>query len=139
MLMTKYIIDRKLYKFDLIFKSNLTLVNGESGVGKSFIFNYMLNDALVNKKKIRCLDYRTVVNGDIDVYSLIKSNKGFVYVIDNADILLDSKTRLYMSLDERNQYIVFIHDVNGFKPEKNSFVELRVKNGIGYFKYLFGG
>lgn len=137
MLMSRYIIDRKLYKFDLIFKSNLTLVNGESGVGKSFVFNYMLNDALLNRKKIRCFDYKTVVNCGIDIYSNIQRNKGFVYVIDNAEILLDNKTRLYMSLDERNQYIVFINDTKGFKPEKNSFVELRVKDGVGYLKYLF--
>ena len=35
-----------------------------------------------------------------------KESKGKLFVIDNADILLDDRIRRYIALDENNQYII---------------------------------
>ena len=45
-------------------------------------------------------------NRQKDIRELISKVDGKLIVIDNADILLDDDTRKYISLDDKNQYLI---------------------------------
>ncbi len=53
--------------------------------------------------KILCLNY---LDRQKDIRELISKVDGKLIVIDNADILLDDDTRKYISLDDKNQYLI---------------------------------
>ncbi|MDE6946939.1 MAG: hypothetical protein K2P14_07145, partial [Anaeroplasmataceae bacterium] len=54
----------------------------------------------VNILCINYLDYQS------DIQDMIRRSDGKLIVIDNADILLNDDTRKYISLDDKNQYLI---------------------------------
>lgn len=119
--------------FDIRFKDNITVVYGESGVGKSVLYRLMLNRYKVGK--LNCKMYFFNVNSD---RSLLKESiiniSGAVFVIDNASIMLDMETRFYISVDKKNQYIVFDHTLKGYSLGDNSHRRLCLSNNRAYLK-----
>ena len=51
-------------------------------------------------------DMNEVKVSDKNGVKLISNETGKLIVIDNADILLDDDTRKYISLDDKNQYLI---------------------------------
>lgn len=105
---------------DLQIQSNITFINGESGVGKSALFTF-LQEMSAEDKRIKCFNYLDQNKG---YKSSIKKSKGKLFVIDNADILLDDKMRSYISLDEKNQYIIIGRNPTGLLLTQNEIFEL---------------
>ena len=63
-------------------------------------------------------------------YVLIAGEPGKLIVIDNADILLDDDTRKYISLDDKNQYLIIGRNPkNLFTTSDNLFELVSEKNG----------
>ena len=75
---------------------------GDSGTGKTACFSFIKECMAVNPQ-ILCLNY---LDYQKDVKEIIRHTKGKLIVIDNADILLDDDTRKYISLDDKNQYLI---------------------------------
>ena len=50
-------------------------------------------------------------------------------VIDNADILLDDDTRKYISLDDKNQYLIIGRNQKTFATKENLFELVSTKIG----------
>lgn len=91
---------------NLMFDNNLTLLIGNSGNGKSFIFQ-ILDELKTYDDQIETFNYRDLNKFHLDT---LKSLKGKLIVIDNADILLDLPKREYIAFDDTNQYLIIGRD-----------------------------
>lgn len=133
LLLTEYKTRDNNVQFDLQFNDRLTLIDGESGTGKTMLFKAIERDTLLGKTNIICLNFDDIPSGNIE--HTLASVKNKVIVIDNADVALNLSRRMQISLDTDNQYIIFTHSTDGYKPSRGSLAELVVKNGKGRLVY----
>lgn len=133
LLLTEYKTRDNNVQFDLQFNDRLTLIDGESGTGKTMLFKAIERDTLLGKTNIICLNFDDIPSGNIE--HTLASVKNKVIVIDNADVALNLSRRMQISLDTDNQYIIFTHSTDGYKPSRRSLAELVVKNGKGRLVY----
>ena len=111
---------------DFTFKNNITILMGDSGTGKTAAFSFIRECMAVNPK-ILCFNY---LDYQKDIKDVINKAEGKLIVIDNADILLDDDTRKYISLDDRNQYLIIGRNPKNFFSSKENLFELvSEKNG----------
>lgn len=125
-------------EIDLIFKTGLTVIRGDSSVGKSVIYNMFSADAgagNVFNFNVVHIDVGMVEN-NIDIESIIKKAKNSLIIIDNGDIVISDNMRGYISTDENNQYIIMSHSVMGytFRSKYNS-AKMIFKNNRLTLKY----
>ena len=108
--------------FDVDFRIeyNITFIVGESGVGKSAVFSF-LQEMSAEDSRIRCYNYLDKNKG---YKGAIKRSKNKLFVIDNADILLDDALREYISLDDKNQYIIIGRNPTGLLLQYDEMYEL---------------
>ena len=116
---TSYIIN-----FD--FTNNITILTGSSATGKKASFSFMRECMAVNPN-IVCINYQDYQK---DIKKLIMSEAGKLIVIDNADILLNDDTRKYISMDDKNQYLIIGRNPkNLFATSDNLFELVSKKEG----------
>lgn len=111
---------------DFIFKNNITVLMGDSGIGKTAAFSFVRECMAVNPK-ILCFNY---LDYQKDIKEVIRNAEGKLIVIDNADILLDDDTRKYISLDGKNQYLIIGRNPKNLFTTKENLFEL-VSEKIG--------
>ena len=120
---------KKLYLNDIVnfdFTNNITILTGSSATGKTASFSFMRECMAVNPD-IVCINYQDYQK---DIKKLIASETGKLVVIDNADILLDDDTRKYISLDDKNQYLIIERNPkNLFTTSDNLFELVSEKRG----------
>lgn len=114
------------FVIDFIFKNNITVLMGDSGTGKTAVFSFIRECMAVNPK-ILCLNY---LDYQKDRKEIICNAEGKLIVIDNADILLDDDTRKYISLDDKNQYLIIGRNPKNLFTTKENLFEL-VSEKIG--------
>lgn len=114
------------FVIDFIFKNNITVLMGDSGTGKTAVFSFIRECMAVNSK-ILCLNY---LDYQKDRKEIICNAEGKLIVIDNADILLDDDTRKYISLDDKNQYLIIGRNPKNLFTTKENLFEL-VSEKIG--------
>ena len=56
--------------------------------------------------------------------SAIKQSKGKLFIIDNADLLLDDSIREYIAMDGLNQYIIIGRNPTGLQLCQNEIYDL---------------
>lgn len=116
---TSYIVNFK-------FTNNITILTGSSGTGKTASFSFIKECMAVNPD-IVCLNY---LDYQKDIKDIISKQKGKLIVIDNADILLNDDTRRYISLDDKNQYLIIGRNPkNLFATSDNLFELVSEKKG----------
>ena len=120
------------YILDLTFDSNVTFVTGDSGVGKSAVYSF-LREYSSEDQRIRCFNY---IDHNKGFKSSIKNSKGKLFVIDNADLLLDDKMRNYIVMDTENQYVIIGINPTGLMLTQDEVNELDSENkeGVTFFK-----
>lgn len=111
---------------DFTFKNNITILMGDSGTGKTASFSFIRECMAINPKilSLNYLDYQK------DIKDVISKTEGKLIVIDNADILLDDDTRKYISLDDKNQYLIIGRNPKNLFATKENLFEL-VSGRIG--------
>ena len=77
--------------------------------------------------KIVCLNYQDYQK---DIKEIISQQSGKLIVIDNADILLDDDTRKYISVDDKNQYLIIGRNPKNLFTTSDNLFEL-VSEKIG--------
>lgn len=112
------------FEVELQIDNNITFINGDSGTGKSAVFSFLEEFAAENKC-IKCFNYLDQNNS---YKTSIKKSKGKLFVIDNADILLDDDMRSYIALDESNQYIIIGRNPTGLVLDIDEIYELQSQN-----------
>ena len=114
------------YVIDFNFTNNITILTGSSGTGKTASFSFIRECMAVNPE-ILCINYQDYQK---DIRKLIEGETGKLIVIDNADILLDDDTRKYISLDDKNQYLIIGRNPkNLFATSDNLFELVSKKKG----------
>ena len=115
------------YLVDLRLNSNITFITGDSGTGKSAVFS-ILEEYSSEDKRIRCFNYMDHNKG----YKVsIRNSKKKLFVIDNADILLDDKMRQHIAVDTSNQYIIIGRNPTGLLLMQDEIYELSYSNEGG--------
>lgn len=116
---TSYIVD-----FD--FTNNITILTGASATGKTASFSF-IRECMAITPDIVCINYQDYQK---DIKEMLAKETGKLIVIDNADILLDDDTRKYISMDEKNQYLIIGRNLkNLFTTSDNLFELVSEKKG----------
>lgn len=102
------------------FTNNITILTGMSATGKTASFSFIKECMAVNPK-ILCLNY---LDYQKNIKDMISHENGKLIVIDNADILLDADTRKYISLDDKNQYLIIGRNPQDLFATKENLFEL---------------
>ena len=116
----------KSYIINFDFTNNITILTASSATGKTASFSFMRECMAVNPN-IVCINYQDYQK---DIKKLIMSEAGKLIVIDNADILLNDDTRKYISMDDKNQYLIIGRNPkNLFTTSDNLFELVSKKEG----------
>lgn len=108
------------------FTNNITILTGDSGTGKTASFSFIKECMAINSS-ILCLNY---LDYQKNIMEILRQADRKLIVIDNADILLDDDTRKYISLDDKNQYLIIGRNPwNLFTTKENLFELISEKVG----------
>lgn len=109
------------FSYDLVFDDRITLVGGDSGSGKTVLYE-MLEDLRFTEeyKAIKLFNYKSD-----NLTESIKLCRGNFIVIDNADIMLDDTIRKFINFEFSNQYMLFLRNCDGLNVSDKSFKVLR--------------
>lgn len=102
------------------FKNNITLVMGESGIGKSASYSFIAECCAMDSR-IACFNY---LDFNKDMKAILEQTSGKLIVIDNGDILLDDETRKYIAFDQNNQYLIMGRNPKNLFATKDNLYEL---------------
>ena len=108
---------------DFRFTNNISILTGDSGTGKTAAFSFIRECMAINPN-ILCINY---LDYQKDIGDMIRKAYGKLIVIDNADILLDDDTRKYISLDDKNQYLIIGRNPKNLFATKENLFELASK------------
>lgn len=108
---------------DFKFTNNITILMGDSGTGKTASFS-LIEECMAVNPDILCLNY---LDYQKDILTVIKNAEKKLIVIDNADILLDDKTRKYIALDDKNQYLIIGRNPKNLFVTKENLFELVIQ------------
>ena len=98
------------FSYDLVFDDRIILVGGNSGTGKTVLYEMLEDLRLTDEyKAIKLFNYKSD-----NISQSIKQCKNNFIVIDNADILIDDDIRRFINFEFSNQYMLFasFHVIN---------------------------
>ena len=105
------------FSYDLEFDDRITLVGGDSGTGKTVLYEMLEDLRLTDEyKNIKLFNYRSDNFED----SLKQCKDNFI-VIDNADILMSNEIRKFINFEFSNQYMLFLRNCDGLNVSDKSF------------------
>ncbi|MCM1125406.1 MAG: ATP-binding protein [Lachnospiraceae bacterium] len=102
------------------FTNNITLLMGDSGMGKTLVFG-ILQELSATDKKIVCINYLDI-NKEIEKEIVKMSGK--LIVIDNADVILNDHMRKLIAFDNKNQYLIIGRNPQNLLVTKENLFEL---------------
>jgi predicted ATPase len=108
------------FKYNLIFKSRITIVGGDSGTGKTFLYNLL--EVLKKNPEYKNIVTYNYKSDDIED-SIFKQHNKFI-IVDNADIILTDKCKRFINENRDNQYMIFGRVFEGLMLNRNSHVQL---------------
>lgn len=131
--------------FDLELRTNLTLIESNSGTGKTMTFNAIKESSisLNEQHKVKYISIKDVKSNSLEqIREDIINTNGKLIIIDDADIILDNVTRQHIAFDIENQYIVigrvtdnlFITRDEICRPEVSSVDGLEKKISLKYHR-----
>ena len=112
------------FSYDLVFDDRITLVGGDSGTGKTVLYEMLEDLRLTDEyQEIKLFNYKS----DALLESMQQCRGRFI-VIDNADILIDDEVRRFINFDFSNQYMLFLRNCDGLNVSDKSFKVLKLNN-----------
>ena len=109
---------------DLVFDDRITLVGGDSGTGKTVLYEMLEDLRLTDEyKAIKLFNYKSD-----NLLETIKQCRDSFIVIDNADILIDDDIRRFINFESSNQYMLFLRNCDGLNVSDKSFKVLKLDN-----------
>ena len=112
------------FSYDLEFDDRITLVGGDSGVGKTVLYEMLEDVRLTDEyRAIRLFNYRS------DNFSEeIKRCRDSFIGVDNADNLMNDEVRKFINFETSNQYMLFLRNSDGLNVSDKSFKVLKFDN-----------
>lgn len=134
-----YIKDTYGNIFDIPFRGNKTIVRGNSGTGKSLLYNTLKHIKYSkNSTKFNRYDVDNIVlvdEGNIDNISEYDSK--FI-IIDRGDIIITPKATEIINSDfGKNRYLIFARKHLGIELSPNYYATMTNKNKIFSLEYAF--
>lgn len=112
------------FSYDLVFDDRITLVGGDSGTGKTVLYEILEDLRLTNEyKAIKLFNYKS----DEFLETMKRCRDNFI-VIDNADILINDDIRTFINFEFSNQYMLFLRNCDGLNVSDKSFKVLKLDN-----------
>lgn len=112
------------FLYDLEFEDRITLVGGDSGVGKTVLYEMLEDIRLTDEyRAIRLFNYRSD-----DFSEAIKQCRDSFIVVDNADNLMNDEVRKFINFELSNQYMLFLRNCDGLNVSDKSFKILKFDN-----------
>lgn len=109
--------DAAPFSYDLRFEDRITLVGGDSGTGKTFLYE-MLEDLRLTEpyRAIKLFNYKSDNFRD-----MLHQCRDCFIVIDNGDIMVDDDVRKFINFEFSNQYMLFLRNCDGLNVSDGSF------------------
>lgn len=124
--MEHFFTEHTSFVLDFEFTNNITILKGDSGTGKTASFS-LIKECMALNPDIFCLNY---LDYQKNIGDIIRNAEKKLIVIDNANILLDDNTRKYITLDDKNQYLIIGRNPkNLFVTKENLFELISEKQG----------
>lgn len=112
------------FSYDLVFDDRIILVGGDSGTGKTVLYEILEDLRLTDEyKAIKLFNYKSD-----DFLEAIKQCRDNFVVIDNADILINDEVRRFINFEFSNQYMLFLRNCDGLNVSDKSFKVLNIDN-----------
>ena len=112
------------FSYDLVFDDRITLVGGDSGTGKTVLYEMLEDLRLTDEyKAIKLFNYKSD-----NLLESIKQCRDSFIVIDNADILIDDAIRRFINFEFSNQYMLFLRNCDGLNVSDMSFKVLKIED-----------
>ena len=109
------------FSYDLVFEDRITLVGGDSGTGKTVLYEMLEDLRLTDEyKAIKLFNYKSD-----NLLEAIKQCRDCFIVIDNADILISDEVRRFINFEFSNQYMLFLRNCDGLNVSDESFKVLK--------------
>jgi hypothetical protein len=107
-----------------LFEDRITLVGGDSGTGKTVLYEMLEDLRLTDEyKAIKLFNYKS--DNFLDT---IKQCRDSFIVIDNLDILINDEVRRFINFEFSNQYMLFLRNCDGLNVSDKSFKVLKFDN-----------
>lgn len=117
------------------------MIDGDSAIGKTLVRKriecLMSMDKAYSDIKVISVD-RLYQDTEFNVLEYIKKLKNNCIIIDNADVLLDNKTREYIGYDINNQYIIMGRCNNSLAVTPNQIATLIREGNTLKLDYYIG-
>ena len=126
MIYNKIVFQADPFSYNLVFDDRITLVGGDSGTGKTVLYD-MLEDLRQTEEynAIKLFNYKSE-----DVSGKLKQCRNNFVVIDNADILMDDEMRRFINFEFSNQYMLFLRNCDGLNVSDKSFKVMKFENNM---------
>ena len=112
------------FSYDLLFEDRITLDGGDSGTGKTVLYEILEDLRLTDEyKAIKLFNYKSD-----NLLEAIKQCRDSFIVIDNADILINDDIRRFINFEFSNQYMLFLRNCDGLNVSDKSFKVLQLDN-----------
>lgn len=112
------------FSYNLVFDDRITLVGGDSGTGKTVLYEMLEDLRLTDEyKAVKLFNYKSD-----NLLESIKQCKDSFIVIDNADILINDDVRKFINFEFSNQYMLFLRNCDGLNVSDRSFKVLKLDN-----------
>ena len=112
------------FSYELFFDDRITLVGGDSGTGKTVLYEILEDLKLTEEyNAIKLFNYKS----DHFSESIEKCRDSFI-VVDNADNLMNDEVRSFINFEPSNQYMLFLRNCDGLNVSDKSFKVLKFGN-----------
>lgn len=112
------------FLYDLKFDDRITLVGGDSGTGKTILYEILEDLKLTDQyKEIKLFNYKSD-----NLLDAVKQCRNNFIVIDNADILINDEIRGFINFEFSNQYMLFLGNCDGLNVSDKSFKILKFED-----------
>lgn len=112
------------FSYDLVFDDRITLVGGDSGTGKTVLYE-MLEDLRLTEtyRAVKLFNYKSD-----NLLETMKQYRNNFIVIDNADIMINDDIRRFINFEFSNQYMLFLRNCDGLNVSDKSFKVMKLDN-----------
>ena len=110
------------FSYELFFDDRITLVGGDSGTGKTVLYEILEDLKLTEEyNAIKLFNYKSE-----NLKENLKKCRDCFIVIDNADILIDDDIRRFINFEFSNQYMLFSRNCDGLNVSDKRFKRLQL-------------